>query len=224
MSKLAHDKKRGRQSHDGVIGIDEVGRGPLAGPVTVCAFYIESKKAEKTLKKDIFNHTIKDSKKLRKLNRNNIYNTIRKNRKLNKNVLYTVSSRSAAYIDRHGISQALRSCVSSCITSLTKQGVDIYKTQINLDAGLVVPMEGLKQESFIKGDERFVEIAMASIVAKVTRDNHMERLAKVYKVYSWEKNMGYGTLQHRKAIEIQGVTRYHRMSYLKGFKLLDKTD
>jgi ribonuclease HII len=73
MSKQAHDKKRERKFQGGVIGIDEVGRGPLAGPVTVCAFYIKSKEVEKTLKKDLFDHTIKDSKKLNKLNRDNIY-------------------------------------------------------------------------------------------------------------------------------------------------------
>lgn len=205
----------------GCIGIDEVGRGPLAGPVTVCACYVEDKK---TLKKDIFGNTIRDSKKLSKHIRNNIYITIRKKRKLETRIEYAISSRSAKYIDRYGINAAVDSCISSCLDKLKKKGIDITSTEIKLDAGLVVKEECLKQKSFIKGDERFVEIALASILAKVTRDKYMETLANSHIEYGWQRNVGYGTEEHRKAIKNNGITKYHRISYLKKFKQLEKPE
>lgn len=203
----------------GVIGIDEVGRGPLAGPVTVCAVYIEN---EKKVKKDIFQNTIRDSKKLTKLNRNKIYQTIRHKRYLDMKIEYAICSRTAAYIDRHGISKATQQCLLSCLRILKAKDIDIEEIRINLDAGLVIPLKTVKQESFIKGDERFTEIALASVMAKVTRDTHMERLAKHYNGYAWERNVGYGTKDHRKAIQKIGITKYHRKTYLKAFRLFDK--
>lgn len=198
----------------GVIGIDEVGRGPLAGPVTVCAVYIED---EKKVKSSIFSDTIRDSKKITKVSRYNIYRTIRYKRKLETNIYYALSSRSAEYIDTHGISKAVRQCLLSCIRTLIKKGVKVEEIDIRLDAGLIIPLEKLKQKSFIKGDERFTEIALASILAKVSRDSYMERLAKQHIEYGWERNVGYGTEYHRRAIRNIGVTKYHRKSYLKGF-------
>lgn len=205
----------------GVIGIDEVGRGPLAGPVTVCAVYIED---EKRVKKHIFSDTIRDSKKLSKANRCNIYRTIRDKRNLDIRIEYAVSSRSAAYIDAHGISRAVRQCLLSCIRTLIKKSVPVESVQIRLDAGLVIPLEKLNQESFIKGDERFTEIAIASILAKVTRDLHMKKLAKQHIEYGWNRNAGYGTKEHCKAIKVSGITKYHRRSYLKAFKLFNKAE
>lgn len=202
----------------GVIGIDEVGRGPLAGPVTVCAFYI---KDEKRVRKEIFSDSIRDSKKLTKGLRYRIYQTIRNKRYLNTKLIYAVSSRDAAFIDAYGISKATRSCVLSCMRSLSKQGIDIEDAQINLDAGLAVPIKNLRQQSFVKGDEKFTEIALASIMAKVTRDMYMERLAKRHNEYGWERNVGYGTKDHREAIRNVGITKYHRRTFLKAFELFD---
>lgn len=196
----------------GSIGIDEVGRGPLAGPVTVCAVYIED---EKEVKNSIFNDTIRDSKKLSKASRIYIYKTIREKRRLKTKVLYAVSSRSASYIDRHGINKAIASCIRSCVRDLGKQGVKITETVFRLDAGLKVPIEGVVQQSFVKGDEKYVEIALASVLAKVTRDKYMEKLSKTHDGYGWEKNAGYGTLFHREMIKKQGITKHHRTSFLK---------
>jgi ribonuclease HII len=196
----------------GVIGIDEVGRGPLAGPVTVCAVYLEN---EKEAKKDLFGNTIRDSKKLSKSNRIYIYKTIREKRKLRTRILYSLSSRPASYIDRHGINKAVASCIRSCVCNLEKQGVRIMEMAFRLDAGLRVPIEGIMQQAFIKGDEKYVEIALASILAKVTRDKYMEKLSKTYKGYGWEGNAGYGTFTHREAIKKQGITKHHRRSFLK---------
>lgn len=205
----------------GVIGIDEVGRGPLAGPVTLCAVYMED---EKIIKRQIFNDIIRDSKKLRKSLRGKIYQTVRHKRYSNTRLEYAIASRSAAYIDRHGISKAVKQCLLSCMRNLEAKGIKIEEIDIHLDAGLVIPLETVKQSSFIKGDERFTEIALASIMAKVTRDAYMNRLSKQHKEYSWERNVGYGTKEHRASIEKIGVTRYHRKTYLKAFKLFDKLE
>jgi ribonuclease HII len=204
----------------GVIGIDEVGRGPLAGPITVCAVYIED---ETRILKDIFHDTIRDSKSISKHLRSNIYQTIRKNRYSNTRVEYAITSKSAAYIDAHGIQKATKDCIEACMISLKKKGIEITQVSVRLDAGLVVPFE-CAQEQFIKGDERYVEIALASILAKEHRDAYMKNIAKAYSGYEWEYNVGYGTKRHREAILQRGVTKYHRMSYLKAFKHLDKAD
>lgn len=205
----------------GVIGIDEVGRGPFAGPVTLCAVYI---KDTKVIKRDIFAGKIKDSKKIPKNRRNEIYLSVVKNKEIKTEVVYVISSKSASYIDKHGISKAIKSCLVSCVEGLIKKGVNIYDLKINLDAGLSIPLEGLKQKNFVKGDENFTEIAIASILAKEWRDDHMKKLSKKHGEYFWDKNAGYGTLEHRNAIKKFGITKYHRKSYLKSFNLSDLKD
>ncbi len=203
-----------KKENKGVIGIDEVGRGPLAGPVTVCAFYIKN---EKEALKLIFDNSIRDSKKLKKELRNNIYKTIRQKRILKTKIEYSISSRSAAYIDRYGITKAVQACVTSCLVGLSKKGINVNIIPIKLDAGLKVPNSTVFQESFVKGDEKFVCIALASIMAKVSRDTYMSKLSKVYKGYEWEQNVGYGTRAHKEAIKKLGINIFHRKSYIKGF-------
>lgn len=196
----------------GVIGIDEVGRGPLAGPITVCAVYISN---EKEVKSTFFNNSIRDSKKLTKSSRYNIYKTIRKNKKNNKHIIiYSTASRSARYIDKHGISNATHACLKECLKNLLKNGIDLICVPVNLDAGLYIKDFKGKQASHVKGDEKYTEIALASIVAKVVRDAYMTRLSKTNPAYLWEHNAGYGTMKHRKAILEFGVTKYHRLSFL----------
>jgi ribonuclease HII len=209
------------QRMKGSIGIDEVGRGPLAGPITVCACYVED---ASTLITDLFQGIIRDSKKIKKSLRFNIYQTIRQQRYFKTKIQYCISSRDAQYIDRYGISKATQACVTSCIRGLAKKGVDISKMPIRLDAGLTIKGIEVLQESFIKGDENFVEIALASIMAKESRDAHMQRLSRRNKEYGWEHNVGYGTKFHRERILEVGVTTHHRKSYLKGFKLFDKAE
>lgn len=205
----------------GVIGIDEVGRGPLAGPVTVCACYIED---TQEVEKVIFSNTIRDSKKLTKTFRNNIFKTIRQNRKIKSSVKYAITSRSATYIDKYGIVRAIHACIQSCLEKLHKQGIQTNKVQIRLDGGLTIKHMQVDQSTHVRGDEKFVEIALASVLAKVHRDTYMERLAQKVDGYKWEENVGYGTKFHREAIKIKGITKYHRTTYLKGFKLFEKAE
>ena len=202
----------------GVIGIDEVGRGPLAGPVTVCAVYlVDSNKASK----EYFNNIVRDSKRLSLSSRINIFQLIRKNRKI-KTIYYAVSSRSAKHVDKHGINKSIHDCMISCLSGLEKDGVDISNLKINLDGGLKITGRVVNQEAHIRGDEKFVEIALASIVAKVTRDSFMIKLAKLHPEYGFERNVGYGTLEHRNAIKRVGITDYHRKTYLSSFKTIRK--
>ena len=196
----------------GKIGIDEVGRGPLAGPVTVCAVYIND---EKKVLKDVFGGTIRDSKKLKKDSRNMMFEIVRKNKKLETDIIYAVASHSAEHIDKNGINNSIRACMKSCLKSLEKKGVSVNSVHIQLDGGLYVDKTLKNQSTHIKGDENFVSIALASIIAKVTRDNYMEKLSKLHPEYAWESNSGYGTLVHRQAIKSHGITQHHRKSYLK---------
>ncbi len=209
------------KKYKGVIGIDEVGRGPLAGPVTVCAIYIEN---TKLVKKDIFEDNIRDSKKIKKTTRNSIYLTISKNRYLKTNIKYSISSVSAKYIDKYGIQASIKKCVDKSLSDLKALGILIEKIPIHMDAGLVSSHKNLRQSNFIRGDESFTEIALASIMAKEERDIYMQKLHKVFSKYNWQKNVGYGTKKHREAIDRYGITKYHRISYLKAFKQFDKTD
>jgi ribonuclease HII len=205
----------------GSIGIDEVGRGPLAGPITVCACYIED---ERKVISDLFEGSIRDSKKIKKSLRFNIYQTIRQKQYFNTRVEYSIASRNASFIDRYGISKATEACVLSCLKGLLRKGIDVRKISIKLDAGLHVKGFEVRQESFTRGDERFTAIALASILAKESRDAYMQRLSKKNREYGWEHNAGYGTKMHREKISLLGITSYHRKSYLKGFKQFDKAE
>lgn len=201
-----------------VIGIDEVGRGPLAGPVTVCAVHL---KDSKTAKAEYFDNTIRDSKKLSLALRNNIYLIIRKNRKIN-NIDYAVSSRGVKHIDKHGINNSIHACIISCLKKLEKKGIQINQTKINLDGGLKIKLDNLKQTAHIKGDESYTEIALASIIAKISRDKYMQKLAKTCKGYDFENNVGYGTKKHINAIKKIGPTKHHRISYLSSILSIRK--
>lgn len=194
----------------GIIGIDEVGRGPLAGPVTICAIFISN---ESQLIKDIFGGKIKDSKKLKKEDREKIVKEISNNKKYKDKVFFVISSKSALYIDKHGISKAIKSAINSSLNKLYKNGIDIYKNKIQLDGSLYLDEKFKNQNTYIKGDERFVAIAVASIFAKVHRDNYMERLDKKFPKYGWANNVGYGTKKHISSIKEYGMTEYHRKSF-----------
>lgn len=195
-----------------VIGIDEVGRGPLAGPVTVCAVYLAD---EILSKKKILGGIIRDSKMIKKDNRIKIFETIRKNSKLNNDLVYAVSSRSAKHIDKNGINSSIKACMYSCLKSLKKKGVNVNSVNIKLDGGLYLDKSFKKQKTYVKGDENHASIAISSIIAKVYRDKFMERVSKNHPEYFWDKNSGYGTREHLKFIKENGINEYHRKSYLK---------
>jgi len=196
-----------------LVGIDEVGRGPIAGPVTVGIFVCEKNNLNKILKSGPGG--LKDSKKLTKIKREvwSKYLHICKKEKLCNFVVVSVSAKE---IDKIGINKSIQKSIDSCLNKLNK----IYNLKsraynILLDGGLKPPVEYKKYKTIIKGDEKEPVIAMASIVAKVKRDQYMVKMSLKYSNYGFEKHMGYGTQMHYKALKDKGLTNLHRKTYLK---------
>ncbi len=191
-----------------IIGIDEAGRGPLAGPVAVGAFAIKSKEVLKYFK------GVKDSKQLSAKQREVWFGEIKRLRALNK-IGFAVSFSSEVVIDRQGISKAVALSIARCLKKLTKQGFCVPRSEIKLDGLLKAPIKYKNQRTIIGGDESEPLIALASICAKVLRDRKMGSLAKKYPHYGLEIHKGYGTKKHYAAISKYGVAEFHRKSYLK---------
>jgi ribonuclease HII len=192
------------------IGIDEAGRGALAGPVCVGAvlypedfdwqsvFKLVTKRGEVRLR---------DSKQLSAQQRAVLFNAIEEHVRLR----HVSAFVDAAVIDAIGIANAAREAAAKAVVELN---VAPTRAKVLLDAGLSVSAEWT-QEAFIRGDEQVPAIALASIVAKVTRDRHMEELAEQYAAYGFAEHKGYGTMNHRRAIKHFGLlTGTHRMTFV----------
>ena len=190
-----------------IIGIDEVGRGPLAGPLAVGAF-----SCSPNLLRSHF-RGVKDSKQLTADEREAWYVKIEGLRG-KKHVQYAVTFVHARTLDRIGLSRALRSAISSC---LLKLDADAKTCRVLLDGGIAAPDHFLDQKTIIKGDEKEPIIALASIVAKVRRDRYMQRKAKLFPDYLFDEHKGYGTAAHRERIKRHGPCILHRRSFLKNF-------
>lgn len=190
-----------------IIGIDEVGRGPLAGPVAVCAFKMPNNFDIKTFGK------LRDSKKLTPENREKIFDKLKTLKKEGK-IDYFVSYESAKRIDDIGISQAIKNCLKK---SIIKLKVKPDQCLVLLDGGLKAPNEYKNQKTIIKGDEKEWGIALASIVAKVSRDALMCKISKRYPEYCFEIHKGYGTKKHCESIKKNGLSKEHRRCFCKNF-------
>lgn len=183
-----------------IAGVDEVGRGCLAGPVFAAAVILN----EKINKKDI-----KDSKKIPFKKR------ILLSKYIKKNSIYAVGIASVSEINKINI---LNASLLSMRRALTK--LSIKPTEAYID-GLFAPKDlKIKYKTFIRGDERITSIAAASIIAKVTRDLFMIKLAKKYPKYSWNKNFGYGTYDHLRGLRKYGITKHHRKKFNPVHKML----
>ncbi len=203
-----------------LIGIDEVGRGPLAGPVAVCALCICQNKNlnNKTKFAGANFRNFKDSKKLSHNQRVEWLEKINLEKKKG-NILYKVSFESNKIIDKKGLTFAIKNALGKSLNSLNlsaQAGINSKECLVLLDGGLRAPAEYTNQKTITKGDEKELAIALASIVAKVTRDDLMVKLALKYPGYGLEKHKGYGTRDHYKAIKSQGISAIHRKSFLKG--------
>ena len=193
-----------------LIGIDEVGRGPVAGPVYVCGVF----GAEKDLVKVVETSglPLRDSKKLTEKMRDKWLVHIKKS--ADEGLLkYAVSFSSAKEIDEKGVAVCIKACAQACVEKICK---DKENTKVLLDGGLSVSSD-FNQETFIKGDENIPAISLASIIAKVLRDKEMKNLSKEYPEFLLEKNKGYGTKEHLDAIKKYGLTEIHRKSFLKNY-------
>jgi ribonuclease HII len=182
-----------------VAGIDEAGRGPLAGPVVAAVAVIDRTAAKRKLLK-----LINDSKQLELEDREAAYEAMI----ASGIVQYAVGEASVEEIDRFNILQATFLAMRRALEALAEQP-DI----VLIDGNQVPPRLGCKAETIVGGDGRSYSIAAASIFAKVTRDRYMAGLAQTFPGYGWETNRGYGSEQHLAAISRLGPTPHHRMSF-----------
>ena len=180
-----------------ICGVDEVGRGPFAGPVMAGAVI---------LPKDCEILYLNDSKKLSVKRREALFAEI-----CEKAVSYHVARVEPERIDEVNILQATLEAMREAINNLS------VKPDIILVDAVHIPGIDIEQESIIKGDAKSVSIAAASIVAKVTRDHVMEEYAKEYPGYGFERNMGYGTAEHRGALGRLGATPIHRKTFIHNY-------
>ena len=216
MAQYSLKKERGKLGKKSIlkamkyeVGIDEVGRGPLAGPVTVCSVqWLSDTNPEKVIGK------LKDSKKLSEKKREEIHEQAEK-WKHEGLINYSLCSVDAACIDKEGINQALAQAASRALGQLNNKKTI---STIHADYGIPIPKK-YQYTHLIKGDEQHPIIALASIIAKVTRDREMTEFAKKFNGYGFERNKGYGTKEHREAIKQKGITKIHRKTFLKNILL-----
>ncbi len=191
-----------------IIGIDEVGRGPFAGPVTVCAVICEESVYRVLKKSRTLPGSGKDSKKLKEKDREK-YAKILKEISKKEKISYKIIHVSNKTIDLRGLSFSIKKAIGLCVVNLKPDG-----TRVLLDGGLKAPEKFKNQKTIIKGDEKEKIIAWASILAKVSRDSLMIKLSKRYPKYGFDIHKGYGTLKHRNAIKKYGASDIHRKTWI----------
>lgn len=200
--------------HQYIIGIDEVGRGPLAGPITVGAVAAKAHKTNGSLhpKLKIILKNIKDSKKLSPKQREEW----RKKIKSEPRFYTAVASVGPSMIDRLGISRAATIAVGRCLKKLSRNSfITMYRSKILLDGSLYAPRAYYDQKTIIKGDEKIPIIAAASIMAKVYRDKRMLRYHRQFPEYRFDLHKGYGTSLHCERIRQHGISDIHRETFCK---------
>lgn len=199
-----------------LIGIDEVGRGSIAGPVSVGSFSLLQSR-EKSFIQKVKKHGLKfaDSKKLTKQQRDLWYAFLLE-AKQKKLCDFNVEHVSNTYIDEKGISRAISAAIKKIVTPHLLYA---QKCEVALDGGLRAPSAFKKQKTIIKGDEKIFVIMCASIVAKVRRDTLMKKESLRFPLYGFEQHVGYGTKIHFARIKEHGPSPIHRKSFLKSLPL-----
>ena len=196
MDKLEYERKHLENGAIFVAGVDEVGRGPLAGPVVCCAVIMPMN--------DII-EGVDDSKKLSEKKREQLAGLIKE-----KAVCYCIKEISPDEIDSINILNAVKKCMTDAVNGLEIQPsitlVDGVDTDLPINA-----------EYLVKGDSKSYTIGCASILAKVYRDNLMKDYAKIYPEYGFEKHKGYGTKIHIDKIKEIGPCKLHRRTFIKNF-------
>ena len=187
-----------KKGFEQICGIDEAGRGPLAGPVVVAGVIMP---------KNSFIEGVNDSKKVSEKKRELLYDKI-----LDEAISYSVAIIGQDVIDEINILNATKKGVTSVV-----EGLDVKPNLIVIDALEHIDTKGIPYESIIKGDAKCYSIAAASIVAKVTRDRIMREWDEIYPQYGFAKHKGYGTADHISAIKEYGLCPIHRKSFTKHF-------
>ena len=193
---LTYENQLRERGYKYICGVDEVGRGPLAGPVTCCAVIMDL---------DDLIEGVNDSKKVSKNKREKLFDVI-----MSKAIAVSTVSYPPEKIDEMNILNATKACMKDAVTSLAVKPDIVIVDALQLD----IPY---KTFGIIHGDALSYSIGAASIVAKVTRDRYMEEMAKEYPQYDFEHNMGYGTAKHISALKEFGPTPIHRKSFIGHF-------
>jgi ribonuclease HII len=182
--------------HDNHIeaGCDEAGRGCFAGPVFAAAVI---------LPKDFYHPTLNDSKQLTAEERHVLKGYIKTHA-----IAYAVAMVDNDEIDQINILKASFKAMHLAVDKLRKR-----PTSLLIDGNRFIPYKKLPHQCIVQGDGLYASIAAASILAKTHRDSYMKQLHKEFPHYNWKQNKGYGTPEHRKAIEEHGICRYHRKSF-----------
>ena len=176
-----------------IIGADEVGRGSFAGPI--CAAAVKINYSHLALLTNV-----KDSKKLSAKKREEIFSMVEEN-----NIEYSFNESSNTFIDQFGIKNANEKVLTDSISDIYTGNEIVYVDHFKIN--------DFKSISVVRGEDNCRAIALASIVAKVLRDNLMIKYSEKYPEYSFEKNKGYGTKDHREAISKYGLSNIHRKSF-----------
>ncbi|WP_460195236.1 ribonuclease HII [Thermosynechococcus sp. FA-CM-4201] len=198
---LIYEQAYWQQGYCRVVGVDEVGRGCLAGPVVAAAVILPVDCVPLL--------EVRDSKQLSARQRSRLFAQI-----CNQAIAIGIGSASVAEIDQVNILQATYRAMTRALARVAPWDHALIDGKLTKTA----PFE--KVTAIIGGDRHSYSIACASIIAKVRRDRFMARLARRYPQYGWERNVGYGTPQHRQALDQYGLTPWHRRSFLKS--LLDR--
>ena len=193
---MIEDQNWTKNKNQRIIGADEVGRGSLAGPIVGAAVKLEFQLLD--LFKDV-----KDSKKLSPKKREEIYERVKDNK-----IEFSISECSNLYIDQNGISVSNKEVLFNSIKKLYQKSDKVYVDHFKIDK--------FGSISLVRGEDNSYSIALASIIAKVYRDNLMVDFGSKYPQYLFEKNKGYGTREHLNMIQKYGVCDIHRLSFNLG--------
>ena len=192
------EKLKYEQGYEKILGIDEAGRGPLAGPVVIAGVIMP---------KDSMIEGVNDSKKVSEKKREKIYDLI-----IEEAISYEVAVIGQDIIDEINILNATKLGVEKVV-----EGLKIKPDLILVDALTGINTKGIKYEAIIKGDTKCYNIAAASILAKVTRDRIIRQWDEIYPQYGFSSHKGYGTAKHIQAIKENGLCPIHRKSFTKKF-------
>lgn len=195
MDWLEFEKEAFAKGYKSVCGVDEAGRGPLAGPVCAAAVI---------LPEGVIIDGVNDSKKLSEKKRESLFDVIRKQA-----LSYSIAYATVDEIEEINILNATMLAMRRAI-----DGLDIKADYAMIDGNKIPPID-IDAECIVKGDAKSMSIACASILAKVSRDRLLYKYAEEYPMYGFDKHKGYGTKVHREAILKYGPCPYHRKSFLK---------
>lgn len=202
---------READSQELIAGIDEAGRGPWAGPVVAAAAILTPESSEALQRAGV-----NDSKALSKAARERCFEIIRAAEERG-SLWLSIETAEVAEIDAHNILRATLRAMTRAVNALP-----VAPARALID-GNQLPELPCPGETVVRGDSKILAIATASIAAKVTRDRMMAALARDHPGYGWERNAGYGTAEHRRALESLGVTIHHRRSFAPIRNLLEDT-